>query len=276
MKQPELGSRLTGLRKEKSLTQEELAAKSHVSVRTIQRIEAGEVLPRMSTVRILWEALGQSLESFSTQQTKTMETKAYSPKNPDRNILLVAAIAGAFYLVLEIILSGMDVAWIFSEKDWEMWTVTIYTVLSVTMVAAYVLFIRGFIALSNVFENPLLKIGCYLMIVAVAGVSVMDITFTINQPDEDVDMWFAYIPAAILMGATSLLFGVALIRLQDGMGELSRVAGILEILIGCSLVTVVLFFFSFVIMVPAVVVEILVLYKGYEYLSKSEANAITP
>ena len=275
MQQPELGSRLTGLRKEKSLTQEELAAKSHVSVRTIQRIEAGEVLPRMSTVRILWEALGQSFESFSTQPT-TMETKANSPRNPDRNILLIAAIAGAFYLVLEIILSGMDVAWIFSDEEWEIWTITIYTVLSVSMVAAYVLFIRGFIMLSNVFENPLLKIGGYLMIAAVAGLSVLDISFTISQPQEDRELWFAYIPAAILMGAMSMVFGVALIRLQDGMGELSRVAGILEILIGCSLVTVVLFFFSFVIMVPAVVVEILVLYKGYEYLSKSEVTATTP
>ncbi|HEY3430664.1 MAG TPA: helix-turn-helix transcriptional regulator, partial [Cyclobacteriaceae bacterium] len=53
MQQPELGIRLTALRKEKNLTQEELVAKSNVSVRTIQRIEAGEVLPRMSTVKIL-------------------------------------------------------------------------------------------------------------------------------------------------------------------------------------------------------------------------------
>ena len=46
MQQPELGRRLTALRKERTLTQEELVEKSHVSVRTIQRIEAGEVLPR--------------------------------------------------------------------------------------------------------------------------------------------------------------------------------------------------------------------------------------
>ena len=57
MQQPELGKRLAALRKEKTLTQEELAEKSHVSVRTIQRIEAGQILPRMSTVKILLEAL---------------------------------------------------------------------------------------------------------------------------------------------------------------------------------------------------------------------------
>ena len=72
-----------------------------------------------------------------------------------------------------------------------------------------------------------------------------------------------------MFGALSIAFGVALIRLQDGMGELSRVAGILEIVIGCMLATVVLFFFTYVLMIPAVVLEILVLYRGYEYLSRS-------
>ena len=74
--------------------------------------------------------------------------------------------------------------------------------------------------------------------------------------------------AAVLFGAVSIAFGVSLIRLQDGMGELSRLAGVLEIVTGCLLVTVVLFFIAAVIMIPAVVVEILVLYRGYEYLSK--------
>ncbi|MCB0494361.1 MAG: helix-turn-helix domain-containing protein, partial [Cyclobacteriaceae bacterium] len=72
MQQPELGIQLTALRKGKNLTQEELVEKSHVSVRTIQRIEAGEVLPRMSTVKILLEALGEDYESFLTKQN--MET----------------------------------------------------------------------------------------------------------------------------------------------------------------------------------------------------------
>lgn len=64
-------------------------------------------------------------------------------------------------------------------------------------------------------------------------------------------------------------FGIALIRLQDGMGELSRAAGVLEIITGAAFITVILFFIGYVVMVPAVIVEILVLYRGYEYLSKS-------
>lgn len=76
---------------------------------------------------------------------------------------------------------------------------------------------------------------------------------------------------AVLVGALSIAFGIALIRLQDGMGELSRIAGFLEILMGCLLVTVVLFFFAFIMLIPTLVVEIFLLYRGYEYLSRLES-----
>jgi transcriptional regulator with XRE-family HTH domain len=267
MQQPELGRQLTALRKEKNLTQEELVEKSHVSVRTIQRIEAGEVLPRMSTVKILLVALGQNPEQFLTKSISTMETKTNSTASI-RNIVLTAVIAGAIYLVAEVILIAMNIAWFTGGRDWAPWMNLIYAGLTVVMVGSYVLFARGFITLSDVFENTLLKIGSYLMITAIAGIGILDIS---SLGAEDIEsLAIPYSAAAILAGSLSILFGVGLIRLQDGMGELSRIAGILEILLGCSLVTVILFFISYVIMVPAVIVEILVLYRGYEYLSRSE------
>ncbi|MBN2611129.1 MAG: helix-turn-helix domain-containing protein [Bacteroidales bacterium] len=57
MKQPELGRKILELRKAKGLTQDELVEKCNISVRTLQRIEAGEVTPRSYTVRIIFEAL---------------------------------------------------------------------------------------------------------------------------------------------------------------------------------------------------------------------------
>ncbi len=58
MKQPELGQKILELRKQKGFTQEELVAQCHINVRTIQRIEAGEVNPRSYTVKIILEVLG--------------------------------------------------------------------------------------------------------------------------------------------------------------------------------------------------------------------------
>jgi len=57
MKQPELGKKIIELRKQKGLTQEDLAARCYINVRSIQRIEAGEVIPRLSTLNILTEVL---------------------------------------------------------------------------------------------------------------------------------------------------------------------------------------------------------------------------
>lgn len=269
MQQPELGRRLAALRKDRNLTQEELVEKSNVSVRTIQRIEAGEVLPRMSTIKILLEALGERYESFSTKETQVMETQKSSLPTANRNTLLVAALAGAVYLVSEIILGTMDIAWLTGDSTWGFTMNAIYTGLTIVMAISFALFARGFIALSIVFENTLLKAAAWMLIIAVTGKGILDIT---SLSVEDVEsLWLRYTSVSVIFGALSIVFGVSLIRLQDGMGELAHIAGVLEIVIGCLLVTVVLFFVSYVIMVPAVVVEILVLYRGYEYLSRSGA-----
>jgi transcriptional regulator with XRE-family HTH domain len=271
MQQPELGRRLTALRKERNLTQEELVEKSHVSVRTIQRIEAGEVLPRLSTVKILLEALGESHDTFLTKPTN-METRTEQIEHSGRSVLLTAVIAGAIYLAVEISLGALDIAWLTKARDWEPWLNMVYIGLTIVMMAAYTLFARGFIVLSKLFENKLLTIGAYLMIAAVMGVGILDCVTLFSGDTER--LWLPYSIAAAVSGALTLVFGIALIRLQDGMGELSRVAGILEILIGCALVTVILFFIAYVILIPAIVVEILVLYRGYEYLSKSTVNQV--
>ena len=58
MKQPDLGKKIAELRKAKGFTQEELVEKCNLSVRTLQRIESGEVTPRSYTIRTIFTALG--------------------------------------------------------------------------------------------------------------------------------------------------------------------------------------------------------------------------
>ena len=271
MEQPELGKRLTALRKERNLTQEELVEKSHVSVRTIQRIEAGEVLPRVSTIRILLNALGENYESFLTTN-QVMETPKTNLPTANRNNLLIAVIAGALYLIAEIILGTLDILWMEEGRNWGFRMNTIYITLSCVTVVAFIFFARGFIALGNVFENKLLKVAAYLLIAGIIGSAILDVTTLWWENVERI--WIPYAMMAVIMGALSMVFGISLIQLQDGMGELSRVAGILEIVMGCMLVTVVLFFLSYVILIPATVLEIIILYRGYEFLSKSESSRV--
>lgn len=264
MQQPELGKLLTALRKEKNLTQEELVEKSHVSVRTIQRIESSEVMPRLSTVKILLAALGETYETFSTRSTQVMKTKKSTL--PGHTSVLVAALAGAVYLVCQIILGTLDVAWFTGKEKWGATMETIYVGLTALMVVSYTLFAWGFISLSRIFENTLLKSASWMLIIATVAIGVLDV---VSLSVEDIEaLWIPYAMASLLFGTLSIVFGVALIRLQDSMGELSRIAGFLEIAMGCFLATVVLFFIGYVVMIPAVVIEILVLWRGYEYLSR--------
>ena len=66
MNQPDLGLKVSELRQQKGLTQEQLAERCEVSPRTIQRIESGEVDPRAYTLHCLGEALEFD---FSEQNT---------------------------------------------------------------------------------------------------------------------------------------------------------------------------------------------------------------
>ncbi|WEA02310.1 helix-turn-helix domain-containing protein [Mucilaginibacter sp. SJ] len=61
MQQPDLGKKIAKLRKARGLTQEELVEKCNLNVRTLQRIEAGEVTPRSYTVKLIFAALGHEV-----------------------------------------------------------------------------------------------------------------------------------------------------------------------------------------------------------------------
>lgn len=63
IQQPELGKKIADFRKSKGFTQEELVEKCNLSVRTLQRIEAGEVTPRIYTVKLILEVLELDYES---------------------------------------------------------------------------------------------------------------------------------------------------------------------------------------------------------------------
>ena len=65
MKQPELGKKITDLRRAKGLTQEELANKSNITARTLQRIESGVGNPRSYTIKMIFAALDNNIYDFS-------------------------------------------------------------------------------------------------------------------------------------------------------------------------------------------------------------------
>jgi transcriptional regulator with XRE-family HTH domain len=71
MNQPELGKKIIELRKSKGLTQDELVSKCNLNIRTLQRIESGEVTPRVYTLRLIFSALDYDFDnSFVTNTSQ--------------------------------------------------------------------------------------------------------------------------------------------------------------------------------------------------------------
>jgi len=72
MKQPDLGKRIAELRKAKGLTQDELVQKCNLNVRTLQRIESGDVTPRSYTMRLIFAALEYDIHETSGTSTNLL------------------------------------------------------------------------------------------------------------------------------------------------------------------------------------------------------------
>jgi transcriptional regulator with XRE-family HTH domain len=106
MQQSELGRKIVELRKAQGLTQEELASKSNVTVRTLQRIEAGVVTPRSYTIRLISTALDCSIYDFSESNSKTEQLYKWAIDlfNLKTNTMRKISILSASTIILSFIL----------------------------------------------------------------------------------------------------------------------------------------------------------------------------
>ena len=92
-----LHERIAKARKEKGISQEELADMSNVTVRTIQRIESGESIPRSYTLKALAKALDQSYEWLTADETVIPNG---TPPNDTSHFLKVFNLSCFAYIVL--------------------------------------------------------------------------------------------------------------------------------------------------------------------------------
>ncbi len=92
-----IGQKIKELRLLKGYTQEDLADKTKLSVRTIQRIENGEVDPRTYTLNLLAEALDVALEEFTSEIVEKEKLEAAPVDNTQWLALL--HLSGLFVMI---------------------------------------------------------------------------------------------------------------------------------------------------------------------------------
>lgn len=267
MKQPELGQKLIDLRKEKNLTQEELVGACNVSVRTIQRIESGEVTPRTSTIKILLAALGEDFDSFKLEVRGNQSQESLATLEGWLN---AAWISGIVYFILGF----LDA--VFEYQRFENGDIVtshlVYIPSKVLYLGSYIIFMMGLIKLSSHFSNYLLQISAYLMIGIFTFATAFDIASLFFEVS-DYNLLFLGAGESMSVGAIGIVIGIGLMRLQDAMGIAAKAAGITEIIVGFFFLTVILFWLGYIMLIPAIVLEIVLLFKASAYIKDLRTNS---
>lgn len=280
MKQPELGRKITELRKTRSLTQEELVDKCNISVRTIQRIEAGEVTPRSYTVKTIMAALEYDMNLVSGNGENTVEDfmgwikRAFlldvdenKPADFLTKQLNLAWIFGVLYFILGFFDSAAE--FYRAEEGRMIFGIGFYIVIKVLSLVALIFFQRGFIVVGGLYKNYLLKIMSVLWIFGLSALVMYDIASVFYDA---VERRFILGAVSLTFGGMGIVWGLALMRLQKFYGVVAQGAGIFEIIAGCFFVTIVLFFIGFIVLIPAELLEIILLYKTVEIIRQKQSE----
>lgn len=256
MKQPELGQKILELRKQKGLTQEELVEQCNINVRTIQRIEAGEVSPRSYTLKAILEVLGFDYEEVF--ENKYISGKfdtilRFNRLNIEKSLNL-AWIFGIVYFLVGFIEIATEYYRFTNDKF--LFVNSIYILVKIISIISFTFFIRGFIIIGGIYKNYLLKIIGFIILISNIIFGIFDISsiFFLNKIIE-----FTIIVRILTFGVLSILLGISIIKLKEKTITLSIITGVLEILAGVFL----LFFLielSIAIIFPLQILEIILIY----------------
>mgnify|MGYP001425396920 FL=1 len=272
MKQPLLGKKITELRKQKGLTQEELVERCNVTVRTIQRIESGETTPRIYTIKTILNALGLDYEKVFEREYnegKFDKILRFFPSNL-KEVLNVSFIAGMVYFVLGFVEMGYYTTSFFdldSQTNWSDLPIKnygsysengIYIFIKIISIISFSLLMRGFVLVGSYYKNYLVELMAFVMIIMHIIFEISEIV-SINFENSLVE--FIMISKAVTFGVSMIFFGVGLLRLKSHLGNLPKITGILEIITGVCFTTVFLSIFGLIFLTPLELLELLLLYK---------------
>ncbi|MCH6199948.1 helix-turn-helix domain-containing protein [Aquiflexum sp. LQ15W] len=261
MKQPELGQKILELRKAKGLTQEELVELCNINVRTIQRIEAGEVTPRTYTIKSILEVLGYD---FKEIQHTTEENTAISPEIIGKAAFLKTAFfVGIVYFLLAFVEGVFDYGLWEAGEEISPEAAPWYIAIKIGIMLTFGVFTFGFYRLSLIKPNMIVKAASILLIIATCFGVAADI-YGFNNASVWQSIQFS---KAILFGALYIVFGLGLIRYQTEFGSFALVTGILSIISGIAFLSIILAIPGLFVFTIFEILQLVLLYKAYESIT---------
>ena len=208
MAQQSIGQRVCELRNQKGMTQKDLSETCNIDIRTIQRIEADEVAPRMSTLKLLAAALETELDDLSGNDEMPLL------KSVSSELLMVCFLAGVINW-LGWILYGP-----FLPRT--EFLLSIWLPLAFLNVLTGVVYYYGFFHLASVRSNTVLKIGILVILVCIP-------LFLISMLLIDSTSWGTHLNKLIIfiLGINNFLIGSGFLKHQKRFQTLYKVAGLL-------------------------------------------------
>lgn len=158
MKKSQIGTKIAELRLQKGMTQKELADLCNVDIRTIQRIESGEVIPRMHTVKLLSNALEYNLNQFysSTESdNKTFKKQIH-----------LSYVAGIIFAINYILVAYNSITQV----------LPIFITLLVTSIhiVTCIFSLKGFYLVAQQYKNQLLATSTLLGMILLPVIAILD------------------------------------------------------------------------------------------------------
>jgi transcriptional regulator with XRE-family HTH domain len=245
------GLKISELRRQKAITQKELAELCKVDIRTIQRIESGEVVPRMSTLKLIADGLECDIGFFTHTSTWN---RTYS-----RTIILTAIIAGIIQLVNFIFFTPVIPGLYLKIGS------VFHLLMTIIYVLSGLLFYLGFHYVGKYQNNKVLYISAIINMVLIPLFAISEILIS------DGGLHYAghlNELITILLGLNGFVFGTGLFMIRGNHYMINLMAGSLEILI------------SFLILIPVGLIQLFGLWIAIPYMIllifilKNEINGI--
>lgn len=235
MKQPQLGQKIQEWRKAKGLTQEELVDQCNINVRTIQRIEAGEVTPRAHTVKAILEVL--DIHPGEIKYPEIEENHGIEQNNQDQlaSWLKFSFVAGIVYLVLAVIETVVDVQLFMEKSSFSVGLGYLYTFLKMSVLVLFIIFTGAFYKLGGALSNLFLKVMSVVLLILTAVFILEDVvTYWMG-----VELFTGLIFRSMIAGLAYVLFATCFLYLSNTKGRSYLIVGALGIFTGVSFMTVV-------------------------------------
>jgi transcriptional regulator with XRE-family HTH domain len=210
MMQPELGRKISELRNQKGFTQKDLSDSCGIDIRTIQRIEAGDVTPRPSTLKLITSALDFGFNESGFAKPTIIQ---YSEGS-----LIFYVFVGVFYLISWIIYAPLF------PKSGFLIQSGLYVSILFSLIS--LIFYFGFFDFGRKSQNVILKISSLIILICIP----ISLIFTLIYDQFEFARLLQQV-IIVLMGINSVAFGIGLLKIKREKDLIKNISGILQLLI---------------------------------------------